>query len=200
MKSCLLCGVGGQGTVLASRILAAAAIEKGFFARTAETIGMAQRGGCVVSHVRIGDDVLSPLIPLGRADAILAFEPGEGVRNLPYLRCGGIMIASDRTIQPVTSSLSGAVYDGAAMISYMKCHTEKCVVLSTREVEDICGSEKAMNVALAGALAESGIMGLSMDDVEKAVQQKVKPQFVEMNLKALAYGAEMMKNSRRTEA
>ena len=73
MKSCLLCGVGGQGTVLASRIIASAAMEKGLFARTAETIGMAQRGGSVVSHVRVGESVPSPLIPLGKADLILGF-------------------------------------------------------------------------------------------------------------------------------
>ena len=73
----LLAGVGGQGTVLASRLIAQAAMDKGFFARTAETIGMAQRGGCVVSHVRVGEEVYSPLIPLGTADLLIGFEPGE---------------------------------------------------------------------------------------------------------------------------
>ena len=85
-KNCLLCGVGGQGVVLASRLIAYAAMEKGNFVRTAETIGMAQRGGSVVSHVRIGDEIYSPQVPVGSADVILAFEPGEAVRCLPYLK------------------------------------------------------------------------------------------------------------------
>ena len=87
-KNCLLCGVGGQGTVLASRLIAQAAMERGHFARTTETIGMAQRGGCVVSHVRIGEECQSPLIPLGKADILVGFEPGEAVRCLPSLAPG----------------------------------------------------------------------------------------------------------------
>jgi len=197
MKSCLLCGVGGQGTVLASRILAMAAIEKGGFARTAETIGMAQRGGCVTSHVRIGESVPSPLIPPGRADAILAFEPGEGVRNLSYLKEGGTLIASDRIVPSVASSLAGAEYSGEAMIRYLKDNVRDCFILSAGEVERICGSVRFMNMALAGALAESGVMELTVPDLEKAIRKKVKQQFVEMNLQALQYGAAMIKESKR---
>ena len=85
----LICGVGGQGTVLASRVLAAAAMEAGHPVHSAETIGMAQRGGSVTSHVRVGEDAFSPLIPLGGADLLMAFEPAEAVRNLPYLRPEG---------------------------------------------------------------------------------------------------------------
>ena len=92
MRSCLLCGVGGQGTVLASRIIADAAMKKGLSARTAETIGMAQRGGSVVSHVRIGEKVTSPMIPPGKADVIIGFEPGEAAANLKYLRKDGIQL------------------------------------------------------------------------------------------------------------
>ena len=82
-KNVLVCGVGGQGTVLASRLIALAAMEKGMEARGAETIGMAQRGGSVVSHVRIGEEIHSPLIPYKAADVIIGFEPAEAVRCLP---------------------------------------------------------------------------------------------------------------------
>lgn len=92
VKSCLLCGVGGQGTVLASRIIAAAAMEKGLHAKTAETIGMAQRGGSVVSHVRTGMEISSPMIPKGKADILIGFEPGEAVANIEYLKEGGTLI------------------------------------------------------------------------------------------------------------
>ena len=87
-KDILLCGVGGQGTVLASKLIAAAAMREGHTVHSAETIGMAQRGGSVTSHIRIGEDIGSPLIPFGAADMILAFEPAEAVRNLHYLKPG----------------------------------------------------------------------------------------------------------------
>ena len=92
VRSCLLCGVGGQGTVLASRIIAAAAMAKGLNAKTAETIGMAQRGGSVVSHVRTGRNIASPLIPMGKDDVLIGFEPGEAAANLEYLKNGGALI------------------------------------------------------------------------------------------------------------
>ena len=103
-KSILLAGVGGQGTVLASKLIAQAAIDLGFPARTAETIGMAQRGGCVVSHVRIGE-AHSPLIPKGKADIIIGFEPAEAVRCLPYLKEEGVVVTTKKAIKPVTASV-----------------------------------------------------------------------------------------------
>ena len=193
LYSCLLCGVGGQGTVLASRIIAAAAMNRGYFARTAETIGMAQRGGCVTSHVRIGERVPCPLIPAGGADVMLAFEPGEAVRNLPFLKKGGLLIVCDRAVQPVTAALSGGQYDAGTMLEYLKNHVENCRVLSVDGVIARTGSVKAVNVALVGALAQSGAMALTPEDAERAVAAKVKPQFLEMNRRALAYGAECVK-------
>ena len=117
MINLLLAGVGGQGTVLASKLLAQAAMAQGLQARTAETIGMAQRGGCVVSHVRIGEEAYSPLIPYGQADLILGFEPAEAVRNLPYLKDGGIVVAAKKAIKPVTASLSGSGYEAGPMLA-----------------------------------------------------------------------------------
>ncbi len=193
LYSCLLCGVGGQGTVLASRIIAAAAMNRGYFARTAETIGMAQRGGCVTSHVRIGERVPCPLIPEGGADVMLAFEPGEAVRNLPFLKEGGELIVCDRAVQPVTAALAGTDYRAEDMLAYLTSHSEHCRVLHVEDVVRITGSVKAVNVALVGALAQSGAMGLSPADVERAVREKVRPQFLEMNLRALEYGAECVK-------
>ena len=104
-KDILICGVGGQGTVLASRIIAAAAMEEGNRVHSAETIGMAQRGGSVTSHVRIGEEAFSPLIPFGSADLLLAFEPAEAVRNLKYLRKDGAAVVNTAPTRPVTESL-----------------------------------------------------------------------------------------------
>ena len=97
MKSFILAGVGGQGTVLASKLLAFAAMEQGLAVRTAETIGMAQRGGSVVSHVRVGASH-SPMVPLGGADAVIGFEPAEAVRALPYLKKGGAAVVSVKAV------------------------------------------------------------------------------------------------------
>ena len=190
MKSCLLCGVGGQGTVLASRIIASAAMEKGLFARTAETIGMAQRGGSVVSHVRIGATVPSPLIPPGKADLILGFEPGEALRNLHYLKKDGTVILCAEEVQPVTAALSATEYSGKAMIEHLKTKVEKLIVLDTEHIIKECGSPRVLNVALMGAMAATGIMDISMSEITAALKQKIKPQFFAMNEKALQLGAE----------
>lgn len=190
MKSCLLCGVGGQGTVLASRILADAAMEKGYFARTAETIGMAQRGGSVVSHVRFGDDVPSSMIPYGKADVIVGFEPGEVVRNLSYLKKDGIVIVCKREVQPVTATLSGNSYCGDKMLEYIKSKVNKCFIIDGDAISTECGSSKVLNVAVVGAVTKSGALGIGSDDVEKILKSRLKPQFLDMNKKALKLGAE----------
>ena len=190
MKSLLLCGVGGQGTVLASRILAQAAMEEGKFARTAETIGMAQRGGCVVSHVRIDSKECSPLVPLGKADIIIAFEPGEAVRNLPFLKQDGIVIVCDNPICPVTASLAGIEYDSAKMIDYIKSKVEKVIVVDGNKICEECGSSKVVNVALVGTIIKSGAVEISEEAVKKVLKSKLKPEFLDMNMKALLLGME----------
>ena len=128
-KNCLLCGVGGQGVVLASKLIAYAAMDKGMDVRTSETIGMAQRGGSVVSHVRMGEDIHSPMIPKGSADVIMAFEPAEAVRCLPYLKEGGVAVVNRKAMQPVTATLGGGGYDGEAMIAYLKKHVHQLYVI-----------------------------------------------------------------------
>ncbi|MDO4552796.1 MAG: indolepyruvate oxidoreductase subunit beta [Bacillota bacterium] len=189
MKNCLLCGVGGQGTVLASRILAAAAMEKGLFVRTAETIGMAQRGGSVVSHVRIEPQSPSPLIPPGTADALLGFEPGEAVRNLHYLKPGGVAVVSCQPVEPVAAAVGGVRYSGEEMLAYLKAHVERLYILDAAAIGAACGSDKVMNVALAGALAATGAIGLGPGYLLRALEKQLKPQYLEINRRALELGA-----------
>ena len=122
-KDILLAGVGGQGTVLASKILARCAIARGEAAHTAETIGMAQRGGCVTSHVRIGE-CSAPLIARGCADAIIAFEPAEAVRALPYLKKDGAVIVNTAAVKPVTDTLASTGYEGEKMVEYSRENLE----------------------------------------------------------------------------
>ena len=156
-KDILICGVGGQGTVLASKIISSAAMEEGNPVHSAETIGMAQRGGSVTSHVRIGGDACAPLIPFGGADMILAFEPGEAVRNLRYLRKGGIVIANTAPTRPVTESLRDTGYDGREMVDYLrkKCG---CILIDADEVCRPFGSARFFNIIMLG-VATAGAGG-----------------------------------------
>ena len=193
MKNCILAGVGGQGTVLASKLIAQTAMEAGKFARTAETIGMAQRGGSVVSHVRIGqkaEDVSSPMLPPGSADLLIGFEPAEAVRTLPYLKKGGAAVVSVKGVQPVTATLSGKSYDVSAMLSYLREHVSTLVEVDTEAICEACGSPKVANVALLGAAAACGALGLTVKEVEAALERRLPAKFLDMNRKALAKGAE----------
>ena len=187
-KNCLLCGVGGQGVVLASKLIAYAAMEQGKFVRTTETIGMAQRGGSVVSHVRMGTEVHSPLIPVKSADMLLAFEPAEAVRCLPYLKEGGTVIVSSKAVKPVTATLSGSTYEGTEMLEYMKRNVENLAILDGAEICGQAGSAKVLNVALLGAAAASGVLDISVEEMEKAVTGNVKEKFLDLNRKALELG------------
>lgn len=190
VRNCLLCGVGGQGTVLASRIIAEAAMAKGLHARTAETIGMAQRGGSVVSHVRIGEEIASSTIPTGCADVIIGFEPGEAAANIRYLKEDGVLILSSKQVKPVTASLGRSAYDGDECLEWLRSKGSWCIVIDPDEIITACGSPKVLNVAMTGALAASGAMGLCMEDMEEALKIRMKPKLLEMNRKALHMGAQ----------
>ena len=184
--SIVLCGVGGQGTILASKLLAAAAMSKGLPVKTAETIGMAQRGGSVFSHVRIGDGVASPLIGRGRADLIIAFEPAEAVRQLPYLREGGTVVVSTRPIIPVSATIGGPAYDLAAVMAYLRERVgEKLVVVDADAAAEALGSAKCLNVVLLGAAVRTRVLALTADDIRSAIAARLPERFHELNFRAL---------------
>lgn len=190
MANCLLCGVGGQGTVLASKLIAQSAMDRGLMARTAETIGMAQRGGCVVSHVRTGREIFSPMIPLGTADLIMGFEPGEAVRCLPYMKEGGVVVASVNPVMPVTASLKGG-YDGEAMVATLRGLPGRVILVDTEAICRRVGSAKVANVALLGAAAASGVLDVSLQELEETLEKRMNPRFIAMNKLALAEGARL---------
>ncbi len=184
-KNIIICGVGGQGTVLAAKVLSQAAISKGERVLSAETIGMAQRGGSVVSHVRIGEDVYSPLVPQGQADILIAFEAAEAVRNIAYLKTGGSVIVNRKIVQPVTASLSGMVFQTDEMISYLEQHAAKVIAVDTDQACRDLGSTKVVNMVLLGAACKSGL--IDKEELKSAIQQLVKPEFYELNIKAVDY-------------
>lgn len=186
-KDILLCGVGGQGTVLASKILARCAIARGESAHTAETIGMAQRGGSVTSHVRVGDSH-APLIPMGGADAMIAFEPAEAARSIGYLKKGGVAVVNTAAVKPVTDTLSSSGYTPEIMLEYLKKLPVRVVFVDGEAIAERCGSPRVVNMALLGAAAATGAIGTSMDELKNVVTT-LAPKFRDANLMALEMGA-----------
>lgn len=189
-KDILICGVGGQGTVLASKIIAAAAMEEGSPVHSAETIGMAQRGGSVTSHVRIGENACSPLIPFGGADMLLAFEPGEAVRNLRYLKKGGTAVVNTTAVKPVTESLKDTGYDGSEMTAYLQRKCD-CIFINAEEVCKPFGSTKFFNIIMLGVAAGSGRLGLDRETLLKQIEQRVPSRFLDVNIRAFNTGIEI---------
>ena len=186
-KNILLCGVGGQGIVLASKLIAQAAMENSLPVMSAETIGMAQKGGSVFSHVRIGSDLSTPMIPKGGADVIIGFEPAEAVRMLPYLKKDGTVIVNSCPTKPVTAMLSASSYTGKEMLAYLKKNVERLTIVDCERAASEIGSLKVVNMILLGAAAATGELPISMADIKNCLAKRLKPQLLEMNYKALEY-------------
>lgn len=191
MRNFLLAGVGGQGTVLASKLLAQTGMNDGLFARTAETIGMAQRGGSVVSHVRIGETIHSPLIPKGLADVIIGFEPAEAVRVLDYLKQGGTVVVNRKAIKPTTDATAAVPYTPEPMYEYLQQHAGHVLLIDGDAVCEACGSTKVLNIVLLGAAAGAGLLGISLEELDRVIVEKIPERFRELNRKALRMGAEL---------
>lgn len=183
-KNILICGVGGQGTVLASKVLSQAFLKEGEKVLSAETIGMAQRGGSVVSHVRIGDDVFSPLIPKGKADVIIAFEAAEAVRNLDYLKKDGTVIVNRKIVQSVVSSLSGKTFSEEEMISFLEKNAHVTLVDSDQACKEL-KSSRVVNMLLLGAACKSGL--IEREALKEAAKLLVKPEFYDLNVRAIDF-------------
>ena len=186
-KDVMICGVGGQGTVLASKIIAAAAMEEGNCVHSAETIGMAQRGGSVTSHVRIGEEACSPLIPHGSAQLMLAFEPAEAVRNLCYMQQGGIIVVNTAATKPVTASLTGSGYDGTDMTAYL-ADKYNCIFVNADELCSPYGSTKFFNIMMLGIAAGSGALGIAKDTITGQIEKRIPARFADINKQAFLAG------------
>ncbi len=193
-KNIVFCGVGGQGTVLASRLVADAAMKENRHVMTAETIGMAQRGGSVFSHMRIDDKqeksltvVRSPLVARGDADLIIGFEPGETVRQLPYLKKDGWVVTSTRPVQPVSAMIGLSSYDSEAMISYLKKHVAHLILVDADQALADIGNPRVLNIVLLGAAIRTGEVGVEPADIVEALHARLPEKVWEVNEKALAY-------------
>ena len=192
MLDVLLAGVGGQGTVLAAKVLAQAAQDKGWQVRTAETIGMAQRGGNVTSHVRMGnggEEVFAPLLAHGTADLVIAFEPGEAARVLSFLAPNGVLVTATTPIQPVTAALSSVPYRADRVVQRLETQLAgkeaSFVAVDDAALVRTIGSRKVLNTLLLARALAAGHVPLDVDDLRHAIEVCVKPAFVQLNLAAI---------------
>lgn len=185
VKNILLVGVGGQGTILASKILTAGLTEAGYDVKMSEIHGMSQRGGNVSTQIRFGEKVYSPIIGRGQADVIVAFEKMEALRWVEYLKPdSGKMVVNDFKINPVPVNMGAAEYPEGILEDL----SAKAQVLSFKagEIAEGLGNSKAMNIVLLGALVKAlGIKGI---DWEAAIRANVKKGFEDLNLKAFEAG------------
>ena len=182
----LIVGVGGQGTLLASVLLGNLGLSKGYDVKLSEVHGMAQRGGSVVTHVKISEGtVSSPLIEEGDADVIIAFEELEAYRWLPYLKKGGTIYVNTQNILPMPVIMGKAKYPEHIMET-LEEHAGAVKALDALSIAEECGSVKAVNVVLLGAASRE----LPFDEEAwiKVIEENVKPKFVELNKKAFALG------------
>lgn len=180
----MIVGVGGQGTLLASRILGNVAIKQGHDVKVSEVHGMSQRGGSVVTYVKYGEKVYSPIIGRGEADIILAFEMLEAMRALPYLKKGGQMLANTQQMNPMPVITGAAKYPEdieKKLAAKINLKAVDALALAER-----AGTAKAVNVVLIGLLAKS--MDVPKDVWLAAIRETVPEKFADLNIKAFELG------------
>lgn len=180
----MIVGVGGQGTLLASRILGKVAIKSGYDVKISEVHGMSQRGGSVVTYVKYGDKVYSPIIDRGEADIILAFEMLEAYRALPYLKKGGEIIANTQQMNPMPV-ITGAM-EYPADIERKLGEKVKLTAVDALSAAENAGTFKAVNVVLIGVLAKS--TNVDKDVWLETIKETVPQKFLDVNLKAFEIG------------
>lgn len=182
----LIVGVGGQGTLLASVLLGNLALSKGYDVKLSEVHGMAQRGGSVVTHVKISEDTVnSPLIEEGDADVIIAFEELEAYRWLPYLKKGGTMYVNTQQWLPMPVVLGQAEYPDNIM-EVLEANADKVKAFDALKIAEDCGSVKAVNVVLLGAASKD--LPFDEESWMKVIEENVKPKFIDLNKKAFEMG------------
>ena len=184
-KSVMIVGVGGQGSLLASRLLGNVLLAQGYDVKVSEVHGMSQRGGSVVTYVKYGDKVYSPVIEKGEADAVISFELLEAARCLPYLKKGGHLITSTQQIDPMPVITGKAEYP-TDLVDKIKAAGADIVAVDALSLAEQAGTAKASNVVLMGVLASR--MDYPEELWQKALEQCVPPKFLELNKKAFELG------------
>lgn len=187
-KNILLVGVGGQGTILASKLLTTGLMEAGYDVKMSEIHGMSQRGGSVSSQVRYGEKVESPVIELGSADILVSFEKMEALRYLNYIKSEGKVVVNDFEINSMPI-LSGKADYPINAVEILEKHTKTIVINAAKEAE-MLGNSKVMNIILLGTIVKA--MKLEEINWEKILKENIKANLVDINLKALEVGMSLV--------
>ena len=183
--SLMIVGVGGQGALLASKLLGRLLTDEGYDVKISEVHGMSQRGGSVVTYVRFGEKVYSPIIDKGEADYIVSFEKIEAARYLPNLKIGGSVIVNTQQIDPMPVIIGAAEYP-EGVLDEMKAKDIEVDAIDALSLAVEAGSSKAVNIVLMGRLAKR--FDIPYEHWTAAIEKSVAPKFLEMNLKAFALG------------
>lgn len=183
-KNIMIVGVGGQGTLLTSRILGGLAIHAGYDVKLSEVHGMAQRGGSVVTFVRYGEAVAEPIIEEGQVDVLIAFERLEALRYLHFLKKDGVIIVNDQRIDPITVVTGAASYPDNIIDTLKAAHTTYSIDAMTEAKK--LGNSKVFNIIVLGMAAQH--MNFSKEDWIEVIKKTVPPKTVEINLKAFETG------------
>lgn len=188
--SIMIVGVGGQGTLLASRVIGSAALGSNFDVKVSEVHGMSQRGGSVVTYVRFGDKVASPLIDRGEADVILSFESLEAVRFLEFLKPNGELIVNEQQIDPMPV-ITGAEKYPEGITGKLKANKSiNAITLDAAKIATECGDIRAVNIVLIGVMAGIGLGGISKETWEESVKNCVPKKAIDINMRAFEKGYE----------
>lgn len=188
-KSILFVGVGGQGIILASKVLSEGLVEFGYDVKMSEVHGMAQRGGSVTTQVRFGEKVYSPLIGTGEADVIVAFEKVEAARFLHFLKEDGSLVVNDYELYPVPVLIGSEQYPDD-VTSKLKAAVPGTVIVDAAGIAGKIGNIKAQNIVLLGALIR--VLGLANLDWEQVLKRYVPEKYYDLNIRALKDGMELM--------
>ena len=186
-KGIVICGVGGQGSLLASKLLGRVLMNEGYDIKVSEVHGMSQRGGSVITYVRYGEKVYSPVIQTGEADYVISFERIEAARYASLLKQDGVLITNTQRIDPMPVIIGAAEYP-AEILDELRAKNVKLEAFDALALAEQAGSARAVNIVLMGQLAKH--FHIDYDKWITAIEQLVKPQFHELNKKAFALGYE----------
>jgi indolepyruvate ferredoxin oxidoreductase beta subunit len=183
-------GVGGQGTLLASRLLAESGMKAGYRVQIGETYGMAQRGGPVMGHVQIGGAIYNPLIRKGEADVIIGFEPSEGVRRgISYLKDEGLALINTRILPPVEVISGMTQYPRLdTLFELLGRVTERIIAFDATALAEEAGDPIATNIVMIGALAASDSLPYDEEIILQVLKERLRPRYLDLNLKAFKLG------------
>ncbi len=192
----LIAGVGGQGVILMSELLGNAAIRDGLNVRGSEVLGMAVRGGPVVSMIRLGDEVYGPLIPAGKGDILVGMEPAEALRNIGYMSKSSLIILNTQRVVPYTVFIGESSYpDIAEVIEILNRNSGEMIQMDATQIAKEAGNLLTTNIAMLGALFSSGKLPIKEETIKESIQDRFSGEAALLDLKVFDLGYQAYKQA-----